>query len=220
MAGDDGGYLVDTGRLPDLSRALLRHRDLVHRLGPTGDALVSDAHQVMLWWWVNGQVGAQLWREREDALGLGRHRRRAAPVAVYPEALTLAEAMWTWEERRRKRGAAPEKWVEEVGRLIAPTGVISRRERAPLDYWLELHRPESAGRTPGSNTNERRWNRLPTLHHRPHPEEHGPLRAPSCLMWVYGLPLTSTTDVCPRCDGRAPSCRWVPFPGCTGLPGK
>ncbi|MYT25997.1 hypothetical protein GTW69_37985 [Streptomyces sp. SID7760] len=218
MAGDDGGYLVDTGPLPELGRALLRHRALVHRLGPAGDALAADAHQVMLWWWVSGQVSAQEWRAREDALGLTRHRRRAAPVVVYPETITLAEAMGTWEERRRKRAAVPGKWVEDVGRLIAPTGVISRRERAPLDYWVEQHRPESAGRVAGKTTVERRWNRLPALHQPP--TDHGPFRAPSCLMWVYGLPLTSTSAVCPRCDGRAPSCRWVPFPGCTGLPGK
>ncbi|MFD9824174.1 TniQ family protein [Streptomyces violascens] len=218
MAGDDGGYLVDTGPLPDLGRALLRHRALVHRLGPTGDALAADAHQVMLWWWVSGQVGAEAWRAREDTLGLSRHRRRAAPVVLYPETITLAEAMWAWEERRRKKGASPERWVEEIGRLIAPTGVISRRERAPLNYWLEQHRPEPAGRVPGRNTAERRWNRLPGLHQPP--TDHHPFRTRSCLMWVYGLPLTSTTTVCPRCDGRAPSCRWVAFPDCTGLPGK
>ncbi|MET7905848.1 hypothetical protein ABZS86_32060 [Streptomyces sp. NPDC005355] len=45
MAGDDGGYLINTGPLPDLGRALLRHRALDHRLGPAGDALVADARQ-------------------------------------------------------------------------------------------------------------------------------------------------------------------------------
>ncbi|MFD4020606.1 hypothetical protein [Streptomyces sindenensis] len=218
MAGDDGGYLIDSGRLPDVGRALLRHRALVHRLGQTGDALIADAHQVMLWWWVNGQVGAKVWREREDALGQSRHRRRAAPVAVYPEAVTLAEIMWAWEKQRDKR-LSPDAWIAEAARAITPTGVISRRERAPLDYWLEQHRTAPATRPRGRTTEERRWNRLPELHHRP-PQQHGPLRAPSCLMWVYGLPLTETSAVCPECNGRAPSCRWVPYPECTGLPDK
>ncbi|MFE4496056.1 hypothetical protein ACFRKD_26745 [Streptomyces niveus] len=218
MAGDEGGYLVDTGPLPDLGRALARHRALMHRLGPVGDALVADAHQVMLWWWVSGQVGAQMWRAREDALGLTRHRRRAAPVAVYPEAVTLAEAMWAWEEKRRRPGASAEAWVESVGRQLAPTGVISRRERRPLTYWLEQHRPEPAKRSAGRTTADRRWSRLPELHQQR--DEPGLLRARSCLKWVYGLPLTETSAVCPQCDGRAPSCRWVPYPGCTGLPRK
>lgn len=95
MAGDDGGYLVDTGPVPELGRALHRHRELVHRLGPVGDALLADAHQVMLWWWVSiprrrgpgrelGKGVADVWHHREDTLGMTRHRRRAAPVVVYP----------------------------------------------------------------------------------------------------------------------------------------
>ncbi|MFF5688869.1 hypothetical protein ACFY73_29980 [Streptomyces albidoflavus] len=216
MAGDDGGYLVDTGPLPELGRALKRHRALAHRLGPTGDALLADAHQVALWWWVSGQVGAKVWREREDTLRLTRHRRRAAPVVVYPEAVTLAEAMWAWEEKRRRPGASAEEWVEGLGRQLAPTGVISRRERAPLTYWLEQHRTEPANKPVGRTTADRRWNRLPDLHQRP--TESGLLRAPSCLMWVYGLPLTETSAVCPQCDGRAASCRWVPYAGCAGVP--
>ncbi|MFI7142898.1 TniQ family protein [Streptomyces massasporeus] len=229
LAGDDGGYLVDTGPVPELGRALHRHRELVHRLGPVGDALLADAHQVMLWWWVSiprrrgpgrelGKGAADVWHGREDTLGMTRHRRRAAPVVVYPEAVTLAELMWKWEERRRKRGAAAEAWVEDVVAQLVPAGTLSRQERAPLDHWLEQHRPEPAGKPKGRTAADRRWNRLPALHQRP--TEPGPFRAPSCLMWVYGLPLTSTTAVCPRCNGRAPSCRWVPYPGCTGLPGK
>ncbi|MFH8986353.1 TniQ family protein [Streptomyces varsoviensis] len=218
MAGDDGGYLVDTGPVPDLGRALAQHRAMVHRLGPAADALVTDAHQVTLWWWASGLV-ADAWREREDSLDMARHRRRAAPVAVYPEAVALAELMWKWEERRRRPGASPERWLDSVAQL-APAGTLTRRERAPLTYWLEQHRPEPPGKPTGRGAAERRWNRLPALHHRPRPEEHGPLRAPSCLMWVYGLPLTSTTGVCPHCNGRAPSCRWVPYSGCTGLPRK
>ncbi|MDJ0345516.1 TniQ family protein [Streptomyces sp. H10-C2] len=218
MAGDDGGYTIDTGPVPDLGRALARHRALVHRVGPAADALVTDAHQVMLWWWWSGLV-AEAWRVREDALGMARHRRRAAPVSVYPEAVALAELMWTWEERRARPGASAERWLDSAAKL-SPAGTLTPRERAPLTYWLEQHRPVPAGKPAGRSVAERRWNRLPALHHRPRPEEHGPLRAPTCLMWVYGLPLTSTTDVCPRCNGRAPSCRWLPYSGCTGLPRK
>ncbi|WP_069874819.1 TniQ family protein [Streptomyces malaysiensis] len=227
MAGDDGGYTVDTGPVPDLGRALNAHRALVHRLGPLGDALLADAHQVMLWWWVSiprrrgpgrdrGTGVATVWQEREDALGMTRHRRRAAPVVVYPEAVTLAELMWKWEERRRKRGAVAEAWVEDVVAQLVPAGALSRQERTPLDYWLEQHRAEPTGKPKGRTGAERRWNRLPALHRRP--TEPGPFRASSCLMWVYGLPLTATTAVCPRCNGRAPSCRWVPYSECTGRP--
>ncbi|MBK6017728.1 TniQ family protein [Streptomyces sp. MBT53] len=215
MAGDDAGYLVDTGPVPALARALRGHRDLVHRLGPVGDALLADAHQVALWWWVHGQVAAEQWRADEDALGLVRHRRRAAPVVVYPLAVALAERMWTWEERRRKPRASAEGWVESVAELAA-AGTLTRREREPLTYWLEQHTAEAAAKPRGRTAAERRWNRLPALHE--HAAEHGLHRAPSCLMWVYGLPLTSTTAVCERCNGRAPSCRWVPYAKCTGLP--
>ncbi len=229
LAGDDGGYLVDTAPVPDLGRALHRHRQLVHRLGPVGDALLADAHQAMLWWWVSlprrrdtgqgrGRSVADIWHAREEALGMTRHRRRAAPVVVYPEAVTLAELMWTWEERRRKRGASPAAWVEDVVAELVPAGTLTRQERAPLDYWLEQHQAEAPGKPSGRTAADRRWSRLPELHRRP--TEPGPFRAPSCLMWVYGLPLTSTTAVCPRCDGRAPSCRWVPYSECTGLPRK
>ncbi|MFI5867714.1 TniQ family protein [Streptomyces sp. NPDC051546] len=216
MAGDDGGYLIDTGPVPELGRALAQHRELVHRLGPVGDALVADAHQVMLWWWVSGQFSAEAWHAREDTLGMSRHRRRAAPAAVYPEAVAVAELMWKWEERRRRPGASFEGWVESVERL-SPAGALAKRERVPLKYWLEQHRPESPGKPKGPTAVERRWNRLPDLHQRQPPTDHGPFRTPSCLMWVYGLPLTETTTVCPRCNGRAPSCRWVAYPGCTGL---
>ncbi|MGW5336238.1 TniQ family protein [Streptomyces bauhiniae] len=229
LAGDDGGYLVDTAPVPELGYALHQHRHLVHRLGPVGDALLADAHQVMLWWWVSlprrrgpgrgdGRDVADVWHAREEALGMTRHRRRAAPVVVYPEAVALAELMWTWEERRRRRGASPAAWVETIVAELAPAGTLTRQERAPLDYWLEQHRAEAPGKPSGRTAADRRWGRLPALHQRS--TEPGLFRAPSCLMWVYGLPLTSTTAVCPRCDGRAPSCRWVPYLGCTGRPPK
>ncbi|MEW1551462.1 TniQ family protein [Streptomyces tsukubensis] len=218
MIGDDGGALVDTGPVPDLARALHRHRDLVHRAGHVGDALVADALQVMLWWWTSGPA-LPVWRDREDALRMSRHRRRAAPVAVYPEAVTLAEAMWTWEERRHHKNApTAARWAESAAHLFHPDRPLGRRDLEPLRYWLEQHQAQPGGRPRGRTADERRWNRLPTLH--TPPAEPGLLRAPSCLMWVHGLPLTSTTEVCTRCDGRAPSCRWVPYPGCTGRPKK
>lgn len=219
MVGDDGGYLVPTGPVPDLARALRAHRALMHRLGPVGDALVADAHQVALWWWVGGQVFAPRWRDREDALGMARHRRRAAPVVVYPEAVALAGQMAAWEERRTAAGALGARWLDEVAATV-PAGELSRREREPLGHWLEEHAadPGRRARRAGRRTAEQRWNRLPALHQRP--GEPGPLRAVSCLRWVYGLPLTSVTAVCPRCHGRARSCRWVPYPGCTGVPAQ
>ncbi|MFD8597696.1 TniQ family protein [Kitasatospora sp. NPDC059646] len=213
-ASDDGGYLLDTSLLPDLGRALLRHRDLDHRLGPAGDALVADAHQVMLWWWVSKQVAHETWRSREDALGAARHRRRAAPAVVYPEAVTLAEAMGRWEQRRRRPDASPVEWLAEVAELFEVTGIVRGREREPLRHWLLLH---PAGADPvGDSTAERRWSQLPALHHRP--AEPGPWRATSCLRWMFGLPLTSTTAICPHCQGRALSCLWSPAPDCPEKP--
>lgn len=221
MAGDDGGYLIDTGPVPELSRALQRHRGLDHRLGPVGDALVSDAHQVTLWWWVHREVAHQTWREREDALGFARGRRRAAPVVVYPEAVQLAELMWEWEQRRTKPGASMKAWQTWVKRVAAELGIediSGGREGTPLSYWAEQHHP--AAKPPmgkGRSAAERRWACLPALH-RPLGGDRGLFRITSCLRWVYGLPLTSTVEVCPRCGGRALSCRWVPAADCAGSP--
>lgn len=53
---------------------------------------------------------------------------------------------------------------------------------------------------------------LPALHHRP--ADRGLFQAGSCLRWVFGLPLTSTTEMCPYCGGRALSCRWTPSADC------
>ncbi|NGN63185.1 hypothetical protein G5C51_04585 [Streptomyces sp. A7024] len=215
LAGDDGGYLVDTGPVPELGRALTAHREMLHRLGPVADALVVDAHQIMLWWWVSGLFAPDVWRAREDALGLARRRRRAAPVVVYPEAVTFADTLWRWEERRRRKGVNADKWLTGVGRL-APAGPLARRELQPVRHWLRLHPAEPPVKVAGRSTPERRFNRLPELHHRPRPHEHGPMRAPSCLMWVYGLPLTATSEICPKCRGRNLSCQWVPYPECAG----
>ncbi|MFD9068384.1 hypothetical protein ACFVZ3_43515 [Kitasatospora purpeofusca] len=77
--GDDRGHLLDTTPLPDLARARQRHQALVDRIGPAGEALVADAHQVALWWWTARQVGHDTWRTREEVLGQARHRRPSTP---------------------------------------------------------------------------------------------------------------------------------------------
>ncbi|MER5809929.1 TniQ family protein [Streptomyces sp. NPDC002033] len=216
--GDDGGYLIDTTPLPELGRALAEHRSLNHRVGPAGDALVADAHQVTLWWWVYRQVAHETWREREDALGFGRHRRRAAPAAVYPEAVRLAQLMDAWETARTLVvDADPGAWLTAVAKEFGVPGIADGREAAPLSTWLELHPP--LGEFPEDKpvkTAEGRWERLPALHHRP--EDRGPFQTRSCLRWVYGLPLTSTTELCKHCGGREPSCRWVPADDCPRNP--
>ncbi|MER6130275.1 hypothetical protein ABT173_48605, partial [Streptomyces sp. NPDC001795] len=107
-----------------MARALLRHRALLHRLGPAGDALVADAHQVALWWWVHRrQIGGATWRRREDTLGMPKGRRKTAPVLVYPETMALAETMWTWEQRRHLPGAAPQGWLEQVAEHLQVPGI-------------------------------------------------------------------------------------------------
>jgi hypothetical protein len=200
LVGDHGGYLIDTTPLPELARALLRHRSLVHRLGPAGDALVADAHQVALWWWVHRrQVGGQTWRRREDALGMPKGRRKTAPAVVYPETMTLAEAMWAWEQRRHHPGADPQAWLEQVAeQLNVPgldRGLGPRREGVPLARWLTHHtarapgRGTAAGRAGNGGGAEDRWARLPEGHRRP--AGPGLFQAGSCLTWVYGKPLTS-----------------------------
>lgn len=213
-SGDDGGYLIDTTPVPEIGRALADHRALNHRVGPAGDALVADAHQVTLWWWVNRQVAHETWREREDALGFARHRRRAVPAAVYPEAVRLAALMDAWETARTTvTNADPRTWLTAVAKEFGAPGVVDGRETTPLSTWIELHPP--LGELPTDNpakSNEERWALLPALHHRP--EDRGPFQTRSCLRWVYGLPLTSTTALCPHCNGREPSCRWVPADDC------
>lgn len=218
QCGDDGGYLIDTTPVPEIGRALQDHRAFDHRLGPAGDALVADAHQVTLWWWASKAVARERWRERENALGGPRVRRRqAAPAVVYPEAVRLAEAMNEWETQRADEGASPRAWLAHVGEVLDAPGLADGKDADPLEYWLELHvplPPRSVDRT--VTAAERRWSRLPALHHRP--VEPGPFHARSCLRWVHGLPLTSTTTTCPHCGGRALSCRWVPSPDCPDNP--
>ncbi|MGP3928308.1 hypothetical protein [Streptomyces sp. 8N616] len=59
----------------------------------------------------------------------------------------------------------------------------------------------------GRRKEERRWAWLPALHHRP--SDRGPFQANSCLRWVFGKHLSSVSEVCPYCNGRALSCRGV-----------
>jgi hypothetical protein len=94
MVGDRGGYLMDTATVPDLGRALLVHRVLVRRRGPAGDALVADAHQVALWWWVSKQVARDLWRPE-------RTRSRSAPGcgAARPPPLSSTPRRSPWPRR-------------------------------------------------------------------------------------------------------------------------
>ncbi|MGA4844675.1 TniQ family protein [Streptomyces sp. G45] len=218
QCGDDHGYLIDTTPLPEIGRALRDHRAFDHKLGPAGDALVADAHQVTLWWWVSRQVAHEQWREREDALGFTRHRRRAAPAVVYPEAVRLAAAMNDWETRRTTSSKVSARdWLATVADRFKTPGIVDGREGEPLTYWLGLHAPKAGHRAPrGTKKPERRWSLLPDLHHRP--AEAGPLRSNSCLRWVYGLPLTSVTELCPHCAGHAPTCRWVPSSDCPERP--
>ncbi|MFI1866060.1 TniQ family protein [Streptomyces jumonjinensis] len=216
MSGDDGGALLDTGLVPELSHALLRHRALAHRLGPAGDALVADAHQIALWWWVNRQVAHGRWREREDAAGFARRRRRAAPAVVYPETMTLAEAMDAWEQRRRDPAASPREWLADLAAGLGTPGVLGGRENKPLSHWLALHPAGPGLERTGRTTAERRWAQLPALHHPP--SEHGLFRARSCLRWTFGQPLTATLGICPYCRGRSPSCFWAPADDCPERP--
>ncbi|MFD4535610.1 hypothetical protein ACFWNL_18220 [Kitasatospora sp. NPDC058397] len=210
LGADDGGFLLEASLLPDLGRALVRHRAMDHQLGPAGDALVADAHQVMLWWWVNRQVAHDTWRSREDALGCQRHRRQAAPAVVYPEAMTLADAMARWEQRRRRPDASAAEWLADVAEQFAVPGIARGREREPLRHWLRLH---PAGAAPaGGSSAERRWSQLPALHRRS--AEPGPWQAVSCLRWTFGQPLTSTLSICPHCQGQALSCLWSAAPDC------
>ncbi|MEJ8654923.1 TniQ family protein [Streptomyces sp. MS1.AVA.3] len=215
QCGDDGGYLIDTTPLPEIGRALQRHRAFDHKRGPAGDALVADAHQVTLWWWASKQFARDLWRHREDTLPVGPklRRRQAAPAVVYPEAVRLAEAMDEWETRRiADPGASPREWLADIAERFGVPGLVDGRGNEPLNYWLELHPADPGHRPTGRTTAERRWSRLGALHHRP--AEHGPFQARSCLRWTYGLPLTSTLELCPYCQGRAPSCYWSPQPDC------
>lgn len=171
-----------------------------------------------LWWWASKQAARDLWRAREDALPVGPklRRRQAAPAVVYPEAVALAEAMNQWEERRGKADASQQDWLADVADRFGEPGIVASRESEPLLHWLELHPHEPGRKAPGRTKPERRWAQLPGLHHRP--DDRGPFQANSCLGWVYGKPLTSTSEICPYCDGRAPSCRWVPAPDCPERP--
>ncbi|MFF4741306.1 TniQ family protein [Streptomyces sp. NPDC001262] len=220
QCGDDGGYLIDTTPLPEIARALHQHRALDHRRGPAGDALVADAHQVTLWWWASKQFARDRWRQREDTLGTGPklRRRQAAPAVVYPEAVQLATAMDEWETRRASDpDASPRQWLGDVAERFGVPGIADGREADPLQYWLQLHTPVTERpKARRAKATEDRWNLLPALHHRS--ADRGPFQARSCLRWVFGLHLTSTTQTCPYCGGRALSCRWVPSNDCPERP--
>ncbi|MEU8623120.1 TniQ family protein [Streptomyces sp. NPDC048623] len=219
--GDDGGYLIDTTPVPEIGAALQHHRRFDHRMGPAGDALVADAHQVMLWWWASKlRALRDVWRRREDTLGVGARlrRRQAAPAVVYPETIRLARLMADWEARRTTgREASPRQWLADVAEALKVPGLADGRDADPLEYWLELHAPDAAGEDVEEATAaERRWARLPALHHPA--TDRGPFRAKPCLRWVHGLPVTSTTRPCPYCGGSELTCRWVPSDDCPRNP--
>ncbi|OAH14321.1 hypothetical protein [Streptomyces jeddahensis] len=175
---------------------------------------MADTHQVMLWWWASKPVARDVWRERENALPVGPRlrRRQAAPAVVYPEAVDLAEAMNQWEELRGKTGVAEDDWIAEVAARFGAPGIADSREREPFRYWLQLHPPQPGRKATSHSKPERRWAWLPTLHHQV--GDRGPFRANSCLRWVFGRHLTSTTQLCLYCRGRELSCHWTPSPDC------
>ncbi|MGP3925932.1 TniQ family protein [Streptomyces sp. 8N616] len=158
QCGDGGGYLIDTTPVPDLGRALQQHRAFDHRLGPAGDALVADAHQVMLWWWASKQVARELWRAREDALGVGPRLRRhqAAPAVVYPEAVVMAEAMDAWEQLRgsKQASAGPGCPASPTGSANLASWTAGRASRCGTGSSCirtsPTARPRGAGRKSGA----------------------------------------------------------------------
>ncbi len=195
---------LDLTDLPEVVRAHERRRRFERRVGPYAQALLADAFQVAVYWWQCGQMASSgRWARREAALGLTRRRLWAVPIVVYPEVVTLAEAMAV-RERQRCYGRGFDgqtarwytgRWTRWVGERLGLSEELAAGGERALHLWLMAHRnsvpvvARLAGSPPPPGYRAQQMQPLA-----PHQRlAEGPWEQMSCLPWRLGEPMTSVT---------------------------
>lgn len=195
---------LSLAELPEVVDAHERRRRFERRVGPYGHALLADAFQVAVYWWQCGQMAASgRWARREAALGLTRRRLWAVPIVVYPEVVTVAEAMAV-RERQRCYGRGFDgqttrwhtgRWARWVGERLRLSEELAAGGERALNLWLMAHRNSTpvvarlAGEPPPPGYREQQMQPL-------EPHRHlsgGRWEEVSCLPWRLGEPMTSVT---------------------------
>ncbi|MEV7243098.1 TniQ family protein [Streptomyces sp. NPDC093248] len=195
---------LSLAELPEVVRAQERRRRFEQRVGPYAQALLADAFQVAVYWWSCGQMAAAgRWARREERLGLTRRRLWAVPIVVYPELVTVAEAMAV-RERQRCYGRAFDgqttrwhtgRWTQWVGERLELSQELAAGGERALNLWLMAHRnsipvvARLAGTAPPPGYRAQQMQAL-APHRRP---VEGRWEEVSCLPWRLGAPMTSVT---------------------------
>ncbi|MEI5011708.1 TniQ family protein [Streptomyces sp. PmtA] len=198
----DGRFQVGLSKLPEVVEAHVRRVRLERRTGVYGRALMADAQQVAVYWWQCRQMGArEVWRRRQDVLGVDRSALWAVPLVVYPEAVIVAESMAVRERQRavgRSFAGGPAgwttgRWVDWVGERLGMGGEMADGGHRALEAWLMAHRNTVpvVQRLAREVRPAARSVPLELLEpHRVIPSA-GPLEEVSCLPWRLGSPMTS-----------------------------
>jgi hypothetical protein len=203
MGQDPLALQVDVADLPEVAAAHVRRLRLERATGAYGRALVADAVQVAVYWWQCRQMGARgIWRRRQEVLGVDRAALWAVPVVVYPEAVTVAEAMAVRERQRavgRSFAGGPAgwttgRWVAWVGERLGMDEEMAGGGHRALEAWLMAHRntvPVVERLAAGAPPVGYRSGRLRMMAPHEQVPVAGPLAEVSCLPWRLGSPMTS-----------------------------
>ncbi|MFC9679425.1 TniQ family protein [Streptomyces sp. NPDC056948] len=214
-----GDVQLGLEQLPEAVDAHVRRIRLERRTGPYARALMADAQQVAVYWWQCRQMAWRgVWRRRQEILGVDRSALWAVPLVVYPEAVTVAEAMVVRERQRAvgrsfaggPAGWSTGRWTAWVGERLGMVEEMAEGGHRGLEAWLMAHRNTVPVVTRLAQQGERavpRSEPLPLLEpHRVIPP-HGPLEEASCLPWRLGSPMTGLPVGPPIATGRRPAPR-------------
>jgi hypothetical protein len=198
-----GDCQIGLERLPEVVDAHVRRVRLERRTGVYARALMADAQQVAVYWWQCRQMAWRgVWRQRQEILGLDRSALWAVSLVVYPEVVTVAEAMAVRERQRAvgrsfaggPAGWSTGRWTAWVGERLGMGEEMADGGHRGLEAWLMAHRNTVPVVTRLAQQEERAVPRsvpLPQLEpHRVIPL-HGPLEEASCLPWRLGSAMTS-----------------------------
>jgi hypothetical protein len=200
-ASESGLWQVSLAGLEQVVDAHRRWVRLRQRVGPYARALLADALQVASCWWQSRQMGSEtVWAQRDRVLGVGR-QLWSVPLVVYPEAVTVAEAMAVYERQRRwgrdfdngAPGWVSRRWISFVGERLNMPDEMERGGYRMLREWTLQHRIaapvvirlEQEAPPPGYRSEQLQ----PMEPHRTLPER-GPLEEASCLAWRLGQAVT------------------------------
>jgi hypothetical protein len=202
LQGANGAQHISLLGLPEIVEAHRRRMRLEQRVGPYARALLADALQVAGFWWQCRQMGSDtVWARRERALGMVR-QPRALPLVIYPEAVTVAEAMVVHERQRcwgrdfdnGAPGWVSRRWITWVGERLGMLEQMEHGGYRALRTWTMQHRittPVVARLSQSAPPPGYRSGQMQPLEpHRPL-LGHGVLQDSSCLPWRPDGPVTS-----------------------------